>query len=128
MTKLIKRVLKETTCEGETLDIYIKPAHDHDMPEWKKAGTHQYCVVFHFNNVGNPNYGHSYYIDTIMDPYWGNDEGLCLNGSRWERFSNYESMDKKSMDNVRNFIQEFVEANELNLHKDNSLELKEEIA
>ena len=43
--KLINRILNETTCEGETLDIYIKPAHDHDMPDWKKAGTHQYCVV-----------------------------------------------------------------------------------
>ena len=116
--KLIKRVLKETTCEGETLDIYIKPAHDNDMPDWKKAGTHQYCVVFHFNNVGNPDYGHSYYIDTIMDPYWGNNEGLCLNGSRWQRFSNYESMDKKSMDNVRKFIQEFVDVNGLKLHKE----------
>ena len=117
MTKLIKRVLKETTCEGETLDIYIKPAHDHDMPDWKKAGTHQYCVVFHFNNVGNPDYGHSYYIDTIMDSYWNRGgEGLCLNGGQW----NYESMDKKSMDNVRDFIKEFVDANELKLHKEES--------
>ena len=114
-TKLIKRVLKETTCEGETLDIYIKPANDTDMPQWKKKGFYQYCVVFHFNNVPNKNYGHSYYIDTIMDPYWNRGgEGLCLNGGRWD----YESMDKKSMDNVRKFIQEFVDANGLKLHKE----------
>ena len=113
--ELINRILKETTCEGKTLDIYIEPAHDHDMPDWKKAGTHQYCVVFRFNNVPNKNYGHSYYIDTIMDSYWNRGgEGLCLNGGRW----NYESMDKKSMDNVRKFIQEFVDANGLNLHKE----------
>ena len=35
-----------------------------------------------------------------------------------QRFSNYESMDKQSMDNVRKFIQEFVDANGLNLHKE----------
>ena len=114
-TKLIKRVLKETTCEGETLDIYIKPANDTDMPQWKKKGIYQYCVVFHFNNVPNKNYGHSYYIDTIMDSYWNRGgEGLCLNGGRWD----YESMDKKRMDNVRDFIQEFVDANGLKLHKE----------
>ena len=106
--------MNETTCEGHTLDIYIKPANDTDMDEWKKKGIFQYVVVFHFNNVPNENYGHSYYIDTIMDPYWGNNEGLCLNGGRWD----YESMDKKSMDNVRKFIQEFVEVNELKLHKE----------
>ena len=35
-----------------------------------------------------------------------------------EDFSDYESMDKKSMNNVRKFIQEFVDANGLNLHKE----------
>ena len=115
--KLINRILNETTCEGHTLDIYIKSANDTEMNEWKKKGIFQYVVVFHFNNVPNKNYGHSYYIDTIMDSYWNRGgEGLCLNGGQW----NYESMDKKSMDNVRDFIKEFVDANELKLHKEES--------
>ena len=107
--------LKAKTCEGKDLEISIKKETHQDMTDWNKDGTHQYCVLFKFLNVPNPNYQHSYYIDTIMDPYWNRGgEGLCLNGGRWD----YESMDKKSMDNVRKFIQEFVDVNELNLHKE----------
>ena len=43
--KLINRVLKETTCEGKTLDIYIEPANDTDMNEWKKKGIYQYLKM-----------------------------------------------------------------------------------
>ena len=111
---LLNRKLKATTCEGKTLDIYIKAAHDHGVDSWKKEGTHQYLVVFHFNNVPNPNYAHSYYIDTIMESHQRRGGGLCLNGGRWE----YESVNKETMDNVCSFIQEFVDANQLNLDKE----------
>ena len=44
--KLINRILNETTFEGHTLDIYIEPANDSDMNEWKKKVIFQYIQVF----------------------------------------------------------------------------------
>ena len=115
--KLINEVLKETTEQDYTLDIYISESkHDETTPkEWFKEKTHQFVVVFHFNNVPNPNYGFSYYIDTIMDSYWGNTGGLCLYGHTYD----YASVSEEVMDRVRAFIQRFVDANKLNLHKEN---------
>ena len=57
--KLINEVLKETTEQNYTLDIYIfECKHDETTPrEWVKEKTHKFQVVFHFNNVPNPNYG-----------------------------------------------------------------------
>ena len=110
--KLIKRILNETTCQGKTLDIYIKKANETSIKQWKDEGTHQYLIVFHFNNVPNPNYGFSYYIDTIMeDTYEG---GLCLYGHKYD----YASVSGEVMARVQKFITEFVEANQLNLHKE----------
>ena len=113
--KLIKRILKETTCEGKTLDIYIKESSNSSVDEWKREGTHQFSIVFHFNNVPNPDYGFSYYIDTIMDDYWGkNESGLCLYGHKYD----YASVSGEVMGRVKKFISEFVEANQLKLHKE----------
>ena len=63
------------------------------------------------SNVNN----HFYYIDTIMDSYWGNTGGLCLYGHKYD----YASVSEEVMDRVRAFIQRFVDANNLNLHKEN---------
>ena len=113
--KLINRILNETTCEGKTLDIYIKKSDGPSIDEWKKQGTHQYLIVFHFNNVPNKNYGFSYYIDTIMDDHWGKYEnGLCLYGHKYD----YASVSGEVMRRVEKFISEFVEVNGLNLHKE----------
>ena len=115
--KLINEVLKETTEQNYTLDIYISECkHDETTPkEWVKEKTHKFEVVFHFNNVPNPNYGFSYYIDTIMDPYWGPDDGgLTLFKDSWT----YESLSAEKMLRVRRFIQKFVDINNLNLHKE----------
>ena len=111
--KLIDEVLKETTEQNYTLDIYISECkHDETTPiEWVKEKTHKFQVVFHFNNVPNPNYGFSYYIDTIMDSYWGNTGGLCLYGHKYD----YASVSEEVMDRVRAFIQRFVDANNINL-------------
>ena len=86
-----------------------------DVDEWKKQGTHQYLIVFHFNNVPNKNYGFSYYIDTIMDDHWGKYEnGLCLYGHKYD----YASVSGEVMRKVEKFISEFVKVNGLNLHKE----------
>ena len=107
--------LKAKTCEGKDLEISIKKETHQDMTDWNKDGTHQYCVLFKFINVPNPNYQHSYYIDTIMDPYWNRGPGgLCLNGSKYE----YESVSKETMDKVRVFVQEFVDENKIKLHRE----------
>ena len=114
--KLIKEVLKETTDQNQPLDIYISRTHDDGTPEdLVKEKTHQFTIVFHFTGCKNPNYGHSYYIDTIMDPYWGGDDGgMTLTWDRWTR----ETLNSEKMNRVRKFIQKFVDINNLNLHKE----------
>ena len=115
--KLIKEVLKETTDQDEPLDIYISESkHDDSTPkDWVDEKTHKFTIVFHFTGCKNPNYGHSYYIDTIMDSYWGGDDsGLTLFKDSWT----YESLNAEKMLRVRRFIQKFVHANSLNLHKE----------
>ena len=115
--ELIKEVLKETTDHNDPLDIYISESkHDDSTPEdWVKEKTHQFTIVFHFTGCKNPNYGHSYYIDTIMDPYWGGDDGgMTLAWDRWTR----ETLNSEKMNRVRKFIQKFVDINNLNLHKE----------
>ena len=115
--KLIKEVLKETTDQDQPLDIYISERkHDDSTPkDWVSSKTHKFVVVFHFTGCKNPNYGHSYYIDTIMDPYWGGDDGgMTLTWDRWTR----ETLNSEKMNRGRKFIQEFVDINNLNLHKE----------
>ena len=113
--KLINEVLKETTDQNQPLDIYISRTHDDGTPEdLVKEKTHQFSIVFHFTGCPHPNYGHSYYIDTIMDSYWGGDGGLTLFKDRWT----YESLSAEKMLRVRRFIQKFVDINNLNLHKE----------
>ena len=56
----------------------------------------------------NPYYGHSYYIDTIIN---SNNKGLCLNGSRWD----YESISEETYERVKNFLRKFVLTNQLNI-------------
>tara|TARA_Y100000401_G_scaffold15605_1_gene10624 strand:- start:276 stop:677 length:402 start_codon:yes stop_codon:yes gene_type:complete len=108
--KLINEVLKEKTEQNDTLDIYIKDApHSDTTPqEWVKNKTHLYVVVFHFTNVKNPYYAHSYYIDTVIN---SSNKGLCLNGSRW----NYESISVETYERVKNFCRKFVLTNQLNI-------------
>ena len=108
--KLINEVLKEKTEQSDTLDIYIKDApHSDTTPqEWVDNKTHLYVVVFHFTNVKNPNYAHSYYIDTVIN---SSNKGLCLNGSRW----NYESISVETYERVKNFCRKFVLTNQLNI-------------
>ena len=105
--KLINEVLKDKTEQGHTLDIYIKeaPHSDTTIQEWVDNKTHLYVVVFHFTNVKNPYYGHSYYIETILE----NSSGLCLNGTP------YESLDSEKMECVRAFIEGFLITNKINL-------------
>ena len=108
--KLINEVLKDKTEQGHTLDIYIKnaPHSDTTPQEWVENKTHLYVVVFHFTNVKNPHYGHSYYIDTVIN---SKNKGLCLNGSRW----NYESISEKTYERVKNFLRRFVLTNQINI-------------
>ena len=114
--QLINEVLKETTDQNQPLDIYISRTHDDGTPEdLVKEKTHQFSIVFHFTGCPNRNYGHSYYIDTIMDSYWGRDDGgLTLVRDDWS----HESLNPEKMKRVRNFIQKFVDINSLNLHKE----------
>ena len=109
--KLIKRILNETTCEGKTLDIYIKESNGTSVKKWIDEGTHQYVIVFNFNNVANPNYGFSYYIDTIMKGE--HTGGLCLHGDTYS----YASVSGEVMGRVKKFINDFVDSNKLNLDK-----------
>ena len=108
--KLINEVLKDKTEQGHTLDIYIKnaPHSDTTPQEWVENKTHLYVVVFHFTNVKNPYYAHSYYIDTVIN---SSNKGLCLNGSRW----NYESISVETYERVKNFCRKFVLTNQLNI-------------
>ena len=108
--KLINEVLKDKTEQNDTLDIYIKEApHSDTTPqEWIDNKTHLYVVVFHFTNVKNPYYAHSYYIDTVIN---SSNRGLCLNGSRW----NYESISEETYERVKNFLRKFVLTNQLNI-------------
>ena len=108
--KLINEVLKDTTEQNDTLNIYIKEApHSDTTPqEWVDNKTHLYVVIFHFTNVKNPYYAHSYYIDTVIN---SNNKGLCLNGSRW----NYESISEETYERVKNFLRKFVLTNQLNI-------------
>ena len=108
--KLINEVLKDITEQNDTLDIYIKEApHSDTTPqEWVDNKTHLYVVVFHFTNVKNPYYSHSYYIDTVIN---SSNRGLCLNGSRWD----YESISVETYERVKNFLRKFVLTNQLNI-------------
>ena len=110
MSAILDRTLNETTEEGYTLDVFIKKARDSNIKEWNEKGINQWVIVFHFNDVPNPNYGFSYYIDTLMHGR-NEDGGLALYG-------NEHSLSAKVMKRVRAFIQEFVDANDLPLDKD----------
>ena len=99
----VSAVYQETTDQNKSIDIYIKEAkRDSNTPkEWIKNNTHKYLIVFHFTGCINPNYGHSYYIDTILE----SEGGLCLNSTP------YESLDTEKMNCVRAFIEGFLITN-----------------
>tara|TARA_R110001592_G_scaffold1221_1_gene7257 strand:+ start:454 stop:810 length:357 start_codon:yes stop_codon:yes gene_type:complete len=113
--KLLDRVLNESTEQGAALDIFIKKAkHDPKMEEWNEKGVNQWQIVFRWNDVPNPNFGYSYFIDTLMDEYWHKNSDLVLDANTYE----YKSMSDESMKRVRSFIQQFVDANNLPLEKE----------
>ncbi len=91
----VSAIYSETTDQNKPIDIYIKKSNNDDFYSEK------YIIVFHFTNCLNPNYGHSYYIDTILE----SNGGLCLNTEP------YESLDSEKMDCVRAFIEGFLITN-----------------
>ncbi len=99
----VSAIYSETTDQNKPIHIYIKKAkRDSNTPqEWIKNNTHEYLIVFHFIGCINPNYGHSYYIDTILE----SKGGLCLNTEP------YESLDSEKMECVRAFIEGFLITN-----------------
>ena len=99
----VSAIYSETTDQNKPIHIYIKKAkRDSNTPqEWIKNNTHEYLIVFHFIGCINPNYGHSYYIDTILE----SEGGLCLNSTP------YESLESEKMDCVRAFIEGFLITN-----------------
>ena len=103
----VSAIYSETTDQNEPIDIYItKAKRDSNTPkQWIKDNTHKYLIKFHFTGCINPNYGHSYYIETILE----NSSGLCLNGTP------YESLDSEKMECVRAFIEGFLITNKINL-------------
>ena len=114
--KLINRVLKEKTDQGNALDIYITESkHDGKTPkDWVKEKTHQFVLHFHFTDVINPNYGFCYYIDTLLKDDGLEPRGICL----YRHGYDYSSVNVETMDRVREFAQEFVAANQLNICKE----------
>ena len=102
----VSAVYSETTDQNKSIDIYIKKAKrgTNTPQEWIKNNTHKYIIVFHFTGCINPDYGHSYYIDTILE----STGGLCLNSTP------YESLDSEKMDCVRAFIEGFLITNKIN--------------
>ena len=99
----VSAIYSETTDQNKPINIYIKKAkRDSNTPqEWIDNKTHEYLIVFHFTGCINPNYGHSYYIDTILE----SEGGLCLNSTP------YESLDTEKMNCVRAFIEGFLISN-----------------
>ena len=96
----------EITDQNKPIDIYIKKANttSNTPQEWLKTNTYKYKIVFHYTGCLNPNYGHSYYIDTILR----SQGGLCLNTEP------YESLDCEKMNCVRAFIEGFLTTNKIN--------------
>ena len=103
----VSAIYQETTDQNKPIDIYIKESkRDSNTPkEWIKNNTYKYLIKFHFTGCINPNYGHSYYIDTILE----SKGGLCLNSTP------YESLDSEKIDCVRAFIEGFLITNKINL-------------
>ena len=99
----VSAIYSEITDQNQPINIYIKKAkRDSNTPkEWIKNNTHEYLIVFHFTGCKNSNYGHSYYIDTILE----STGGLCLNSTP------YESLDTEKMNCVRAFIEGFLITN-----------------
>jgi len=102
----VSAIYSETTDQNKPIDIYIKKANrtSNTPQNWIDNKTHEYLIVFHFTNCLNPNYGHSYYIDTILE----SNGGLCLNTEP------YESLDCEKMNCVRAFIEGFLTTNKIN--------------
>ena len=65
----VSAIYSETTDQNEPIDIYITKAKRDTPKQWIKNNTHKYLIVFHLLAV-NPNYGHSYYIETILENRW----------------------------------------------------------
>ena len=95
----VSAIYSETTDQNKTIDIYIKKAKKNSI-----FIDNEFLIVFHFTNCLNPNYGHSYYIDTILE----STGGLCLNTEP------YESLDCEKMNCVRAFIEGFLTTNKIN--------------
>ena len=96
----VSSVYSETTDQNKTIDIFIKKAKKNSI-----FIDNEFLIVFHFTGCINPNYGHSYYIDTILK----SKGGLCLNTEP------YESLDAEKMECVRAFIEGFLITNKINL-------------
>jgi|TARA_Y100000289_G_scaffold39462_1_gene38911 hypothetical protein len=98
----VSAIYSETTDQNKPIDIYIKEKDTY--AKWLENNTYKYVIVFHFTGCINPNYGHSYYIDTILE----SKGGLCLNTEP------YESLDSEKMECVRAFIEGFLSTNKIN--------------
>ena len=96
----VSAIYSETTDQNKPIDIYIKKAKKNSI-----FIDNKFLIVFHFTGCINPNYGHSYYIDTILE----SEGGLCLNSAP------YESLDSEKMECVRAFIEGFLITNKINL-------------
>ena len=95
----VSAIYSEITDQNKTIDIYIKKAKKNSI-----FIDNEFLIVFHFTGCINPNYGHSYYIDTILE----SNGGLCLNSTP------YESLNAEKMECVRAFIEGFLITNKIN--------------
>ena len=80
---------EEKTDQNKTIIIYIT-----------KDINNEYHIVFRYTECINPNYGHSYYLDTIYER--NSNSGLCLNTNE------YESLNAEKMKCVNAYIEGFL--------------------
>tara|TARA_R100000231_G_scaffold37188_1_gene32683 strand:+ start:51 stop:401 length:351 start_codon:yes stop_codon:yes gene_type:complete len=80
---------EEKTDQNKTIIIYIT-----------KDINNEYHIVFRYTECKNPNYGHSYYLETIYER--DNNSGLCLNTNE------YESLNAEKMECVNAYIEGFL--------------------
>ena len=73
---------EETTDQGKKIIIYIT-----------KKDNKEYLIKFKFMECLNPNYGHSYYLETIKNHQ--KNCGLCINGDSYK----YERLDYEKINN-----------------------------
>ena len=80
---------EEKTDQNKTIIIYIT-----------KDINNEYHIIFRYTECINPNYGHSYYLDTIYERNC--NSGLCLNTNE------YESLSVEKMQCVNAYIEGFL--------------------